>query len=59
MPRLGIAPRLPLPQSGVLLLYYLGDICAQRGVPRPALTKHATAHAPWYAPQRAASVPPP
>ena len=28
LPRLGIAPRLPLPQSGVLLLYYLGERCA-------------------------------
>ena len=25
LPRLGIAPRLPRPQRGVLLLYYLGD----------------------------------
>ena len=30
LPRLGIAPRLPRPQRGVLLLYYLGDHAAPR-----------------------------
>ena len=30
LPRLGIAPRLPRPQRGVLLLYYLGDHTAPR-----------------------------
>ena len=30
VPRLGIAPRLPRPQRGVLLLYYLGDLDARR-----------------------------